>query len=220
MLRESNKLSLVAALEEAWSRGGCPTAQRSKPDPALVAAAEALATARHAHHEAGHAVAAVFAGGTLKDGWPGAADWSTDDTSADTPGGTRHHTPWELQPFVTFAGPFAEAMWTLEHDDDIDDFYEALEYAWQDKSDGDIDDFYEAAWQDNSDGDIAKYESRVDELAVRFESDSIARAWELDWLDDLERLWSAVREVAAMLINGQPVTHQAVEAAVDRCLGV
>jgi len=194
-------VDLVAPPECHRSQGATCTTPRPQADPALVAAVEARVTARIAHHEAGHAVAAVFAGGTLKDVWLGATDWSTDDTSADTPGGTRHNTPWELQPFVTFAGPFAEAMWTLEHDDDIDDFYEPLEYAWQ----------------DNSDGDAAKYESRVDELAVRFKSDSIARAWELDWLDDLERLWSAVRNIAEMLIEGQPVTHEDVQAAVDRC---
>ncbi len=201
MAQGHTELSLVALLEEAQREGTNTTVRRCKPDPALIAAVEACVTARIAHHEAGHAVAAVFVGGTLKDVWLGATDWSTDDTSADTPGGTRHNTQWELQPFVTFAGPWAEAMWTLEHNDDIDDFYEALEYAWQ----------------DNSDGDAAKYESRVDELAVRFKSDSIARAWELDWLDDLKDLRSAVREVAEMLIEGQPVTHEDVQAAVDRC---
>ena len=37
----------------------------SGPDPELIAAVSARATARMAHHEAGHAVAAVARGGKL-----------------------------------------------------------------------------------------------------------------------------------------------------------
>jgi hypothetical protein len=110
-------------------REGMNTASIREPDPARVAAVEARARSRQAHHEAGHAVAAVARGGKLIAVWLGTVDWSK-DSSADTPGGTRHRTPSAGQPFVTFAGPWAGAMWTVEHDDDVDDFYEALESAW------------------------------------------------------------------------------------------
>jgi hypothetical protein len=148
-------------------------------------------------------VAVIVRRRTLLGVWLGTADWSTDDTSADTPGGTWHDTTWETQPFVTFAGPWAEAMWTVEHDDDVDDFYEALEYAWQ----------------ENSDGDADKYESRVamlDGVAAQLGFSRVGRAWEAQWVDELDPLWSAVCEVAALLVNGQSVTHEQVRAAVDR----
>ena len=61
-----------------------------EPDPALLAAVSARATARHAHHEAGHAVAVIVRGGTLLGVWLG----STDDDSADIQGTTRHDTAW------------------------------------------------------------------------------------------------------------------------------
>jgi hypothetical protein len=194
----------AALLEVNRTKGDGHVTPRPKPDPAMVAGIEAHATARHAHHEAGHASAAVFAGGTLKGVWLGATDWSTDDTSADTPGGTWHDTAWKLQPFVTFAGPWAEAMWTVEHDDDVDDIYEALEYAWE----------------DNSDGDAAKYEHRVAMLngvAAQLGFSRVGCDWEVQWVDKLEPLWPAICEIAAMLIDGQPVTHEDVQAAVDRC---
>lgn len=171
-----------------------------KADPAVVAAVSARATARHAHHEAGHAVAAVARGWKLIAVWLGTVDWSK-DSSSDTSGGTLHRTPYADQPVVTFAGPWAEAMWTVEHDDDVDDFYEALEYAWS----------------ESYDGDAIKYDSRIDELCLRYGSSPIERAWEVEWVDDLDPLWPAVCEVAAMLVDGQSVTHEDVLAAVNRC---
>jgi hypothetical protein len=172
-------------------------------DPARLEAIDAFWRSRHAHHEAGHAVAAVAKDGKLIAVWLGTIDWSTPDESADTPGGTRHRTPYADQPFVTFAGPWAEAMWTIEHDDDVDDIYEALEYAWGDSNDGDTD----------------KYEARVEMLsavATQLGFPTIGRAWEAKWIDELEDLWPAVCEVAVMLLDGQPVTHDDVLAVVDR----
>jgi hypothetical protein len=171
-----------------------------EPDPTLVAAVSARATARRAHHEAGHAVAVIARGGTLLGVWLA----STDDPSADTQGITRHDTAWEAQPFVTFAGPCAEAMWTVEHDDDFDDFYEALDYAWL----------------NNGDGDTNMYEDRVSLFSAAAEMlgfATIRRAWEVDWVAELEPLLPAMREVAALLIDGQSVTHEQVLAAVNRC---
>jgi hypothetical protein len=175
----------------------------SEPDPAVVAAVSASATARHAHHEAGHAVAAVARGGKLTDVFLGTVDWSTLDCSADTSGGTVHRTAYADQPFVTFAGPWFEAKWTVESDSGVEDFNEALEYSRGDNP-----------------GDTDKYENRVAELdsvAAKLGFSLVDRAWEAEWADELEPLWPAVCEVATMLVNGQCVTHEAVLAAVDRC---
>ena len=170
-------------------------------DPDRIAAAKAQSDARHAHHEAGHAVAVIVRGGTLIDVFLGTADWSTDDTSADTPGGTRHQTEFPAEPFVTFAGPWAEAMWTVEHYDHVDELWEALDFAWQ----------------NNSDGDTVKYEARVSLLsaaAAQLGFPIIGRDWEVDWAAELEPLWPAVCQVAALLIDNQSVTHDVVQSLV------
>ena len=177
----------------------------TKPDAELVAAVSADTTARSAHHEAGHAVAAVFRGGELLAVHLGHVDWSTFDNSADRPGETHHRTRREVQPFVTFAGPWATARWTVEHDPEVDDFDQALELAWNDQYDG----------------DGAKYRARVEKLtlaAAQLGFPSVGRycPWEYEWTQELDLLWPAVCEVAALLIDGQPVTHDDVLAAVER----
>jgi thymidylate synthase len=140
-------------------------------------------------------VAAVASGGALIDVFLGTADWSTYDVSADT----QHYSTWATQPFVTFAGPWAEARWTLEHEPDVDDLDEALDYAWD----------------DNGDGDTAKYESRVDvldEVAAVQGFSPVGRAWEHDWGEQLEAVWPVICRVAAMLIDGQHVSHDVVQS--------
>jgi len=82
----------------------------TEPDAEPVAAMSAYTTARSAHHEAGHAVAAVFRGGELLAVHLGHVDWSTFDTSADRPGETHHRTRADVQPFVTFAGRLVRAV--------------------------------------------------------------------------------------------------------------
>src|SRR5690242_3563390 len=91
-------------------------------NPELVAAVSAEAEARTAHHEAGHAVAAVARGGTLHSIDLGYVDWFSDDTSRDRPATTHHSSEKWNYPFITFAGPWAEAMWTVENDSEVDDF--------------------------------------------------------------------------------------------------
>ena len=146
---------------------------------------------------AGHAVAAVARGWELIEVYLGNINFSTDDEDADTPGGLRHTTPYPDQPFVTFAGVWASAIWVC-HDDDAD-YNDALYVAWDDLPES-----------------TEKYESRIDELAERYGSDRLKRAWERDWFDELYPLWPAICEVAVMLLEGQPVTHDKVQAIVDR----
>ena len=162
------------------------------------AAVNAHPYARHAHQVAGHAVAVVARDWELIDVYLGNINFSTDDESADTPWRVRHTTPYADRPFVTFAGVWAAAMWSCENEDA--DFYDAMH----------------CAWIDNTDGMTEEYESRVEELAARLGSDPVKRAWEWDWYDELEPLWTAVCEIAVMLLDGQPVTHDEVQAVVDR----
>jgi hypothetical protein len=163
---------------------------------------------RHAHHEAGHAVAAVARGGELVSVWLGeVSDWS-DPGSNETTGGTRHQTDWLDQPFVTFAGVWAEATWNAANDPDL--------------ADTDFDEVLGFAWNDNSEGDAAKYDDRLAMLRAAAKSfgfgEFIGTIWEYGWADELTELWPAITEVAQCLINREPVKHESVADAVRRCL--
>ncbi len=79
------------------------------------AAIIANAETRIAHHEAGHAVAAVARGGELLSITLGKVDWDG-DPELDEPGGCRHISDPRNAPFVTFAGPWAEARWQTTQD--------------------------------------------------------------------------------------------------------
>lgn len=177
------------------------------PDPDLIIAIAKAANERTAYHEAGHAVATVSRGGRLDRVTLGFADWTTDDDSNDTPGTTEHTTTARDAPFVTFAGPWASAMWRMHVDGDDKeeglDFPTALEYAWD----------------DSADGDGAKYETVVARLSAHSEKLGLPlgleRPWEQWWLDELDALWPAVREVAATVLAHGGVTHEQVKAAID-----
>ncbi|PJE01734.1 hypothetical protein [Mycobacterium sp.] len=175
------------------------------PDPAAVERVSREDRSRKAHHEAGHAVAAVARGGRLISVHLGHVDWSTEDGSGDQPGETQHLTHRQNAPFVTFAGPWAQAMWTVDHDTDVDDVDEALEYAWF----------------DNDDGDNTKYTDLTRQLEDVAGLIGLplagARPWEYGWTLELEQLWRAICEVAELLIDDRNPTHADVEAAIARC---
>ncbi len=103
-------------------------------------------------------------------------------------------------PFVTFAGPWAEAMWLSQHEPDIT-FSDALDHAWI------------ANQVDN-----VKYEHLVEKLTNRAAELGFAplgRGWESEWIYELEPLWPVVCEVAALLIKGQPVSHETIRSLLD-----
>ncbi|MDH6248009.1 hypothetical protein [Mycobacterium sp. OTB74] len=150
-----------------------------------------------AHHEAGHAVAVVVRGGELVS--VALVAWSANPAMSGT---TRHRSAQTAQPFVLFAGPWAEARWTVEHDPDVDDLAEALSYAWENSYDGDTD----------------LYEDRVaklSDLADRLGLGARGRAWEFEWSNELDELWPVICQVAALLIDGQTVTHGCVRSLLD-----
>ena len=166
-----------------------------------LAAIKAAADSRHAHHEAGHAVAAVARGGYLLEIFLGEADWSNDNLDTDVPGHTRHQTKPENAPFVTFAGPWSTAMWMVANEPDVDCFDDAMQ----------------AAWDERFDGDTAKYSGIVDQLndqAHRLGLGDVGALWESEWCSELEELWPVICDVAGMLLLGETVTHDVVLVAI------
>ena len=104
------------------------------------------------------------------------------------------------EPLADFAGPWADAMWLCQHEPDTT-----------------LDDALDLAWIDNQ-GDNAKYEQRVEQLsdkAAELGFAPLGRGWESEWIYELEPLWPVVCEVAALLINGQPVTHETIRSLLD-----
>jgi hypothetical protein len=160
----------------------------------ILAAVSATSTARHSHHEAGHAVAAVARGGHLIEVLLGTADWSRGDDANDTPGFTRHVSEAHNQPFITYAGPWAEAMWTATAIDAECDFGDAFGEAW-------------------SSSDATKYDAYVagEDWDVRCEREA---AWDCE----LEGYWPVIQQVAAFLVAGVRVDHQIVDALVSSSL--
>jgi hypothetical protein len=164
-----------------------------EPNPSTYS----VLNARNAHVVAGYAVAVVARGGRLIDVYLGGTNFSTDDESADTRGGVRHTIDDVLdRAFIIFAGVWASAIWVC-HDEDVD--YDTAMFV---------------AWGDHSDT-TEIYDSIVQQLAVSYGSHPAM--WEWDWCDELQALWPAICDVAAMLLGGQPVTNEDVLAAVDRC---
>ena len=170
-----------------------------EPNPSTYSVLNAHRSARNAHVVAGYAVAVVARGGRLIDVYLGSTNFSTDDESADTRGGVRHTIDDVLdRAFIIFAGVRASAIWVC-HDEDVD--YDTAMFV---------------AWGDHSDT-TEIYDSIVQQLAVSYGSHPAMREWAWGWCDELQALWPAICEVAAMLLDGQLVTHEDVLAAVRWC---
>jgi hypothetical protein len=173
------------------------------PDPERFAAVNLHPSARQAHHVAGEAVAVVLKRAIIEDIRLGNLTFSADGGEIGIPSEVQHTTSDADRAFVWFAGIRASGLWLCWYGD------EEIDAAMND------------TWVGNTlptrDGIADQYASRVDELAERFGSSSTEFAWEGMWDKQLHPFDFAVAEVAEMLINGQPVTHEDVEAAVDRC---
>lgn len=151
---------------------------------------------RHAHHEAGHAVAAVHRGGYVQ-------EVRLAGDGPDDIGFVKHWSSPANAPFVTFAGPWAEARWEVMTDPDTD-----------------MENALDIAWDENSDGDTMKYTdiiAQLQESADALGLGPIGAAWENDWCDELEEdLWLWIRSVAADLLSGVTVDHERIVAAKER----
>lgn len=140
-----------------------------------------------AHHEAGHAVAAVMRGGSrLKS--------VTIDETVHGDGLTVHTSaPWDRS-FIAWAGPWAEAR-----------------LRWGDRPlDAEDDDCQ--TFDDYVLGQLVTHRSDAEQ--VRGGNASMAT---IDvWFMEMEHVRVAVAEVAAALLLGSTVTHDDVETLVER----
>jgi hypothetical protein len=195
---------LVAALEGAGSNGDACITPRSQPDPATIAAINARARERYAHHKAGYLVAVFVRGGRLTEVGLASVDCYL---NADSLGGPQHQCAVSHQPFRTYAAMWSQAKWEVEHGGDFDSFADA----------------FESAVSDALDGCAYNYGEHVDVLdgiaaQLGFSRVGISCPWEDTWYDESERLWDAIREIARQLVNGCWVAHADVKAAVEiRC---
>jgi hypothetical protein len=152
-----------------------------------------------AHHEAGHAVAAVMRG-------EGEFRSITIEPTAEYLG----HTGFRGKPcdsaFVTYAGPWAEAraQWphpTLDGEDD----------------DGCIfGDYVASAFLLNAEGDAADYRRHcADDAAQLGDHAHLLGSREDVWRYELGREWPVIQQVATRLLAGQPVTDHIIRAAME-----
>ena len=185
---------------------------------------ESLKADKHnmsAHHEAGHAVASVARGGELTKIW--FVPWR--DRLKVDPNTTKHaltRSCDQLQnrPFVVFAGPWSQARWYVENGA-FDSFRDEMGYAWEDNGgEGDI-------GGDSYNGDAVSYEGLVRQLSGMASWPELGyddapmgytepgRYWEARWNDELDELWPAIREVAALLLDGTECSHEAIVRMIE-----
>jgi hypothetical protein len=147
-----------------------------------------------AHHEAGHAVAALMRGA-------GELLSITIKASGDAAGRTvTRHKVFDAA-FVTFAGPWAEAraQWPLPTLDGEDDmgcaFGDYLTTAWWANVDGDGD-----TYEDNLAAEVAMYGGQWPAIMD-------PRKREEGWAIELEDSWPVIQAIADLLLRGECVDH-------------
>jgi hypothetical protein len=150
-----------------------------------------------AHHEAGHAVAAVLCGGTVHH-LKLAVDLSDAgllDPDRELIGVTRLTSASRDAPFVSFAGPWAQ--WRHGTETGSDDY------------DTDLSD-----WLHLDDEITGRDDPHGDYTAMDFDnlSDELIDVW----TRELERLWPMIAAVAALALDGQPVNTAVIELLGER----
>jgi hypothetical protein len=165
-----------------------------KTDTDMVVVVDADEVDITAHHEAGHAVAAVMRGG-------GVLVSITIDPTEDYLGHTQFRVKrWDAA-FATFAGPWAEARsrWPGgEVDDDgcvLDDYVTAAFMA----NPNDLSDY-----GDHLERERNQYGGHWPEVIHPGKRE----AW---WSTELEGCWPVIQAVARLLLNGETVGHDTVE---------
>ena len=158
-----------------------------------------------AHHEAGHAVAVVLRRGRLL-GIHFADSHLAADPTVIGNGATYHKTLGdENQAFVSFAGPFAQALWKLDNGPrEYSDLDDALNEAWEWES-IDID----------PGSDAAQYRDQITRLGRSLVP--LPRQWEKPWRGLILSNYPAIQEVAALTIaNSLMVSHKMVSEVLER----
>jgi hypothetical protein len=151
-----------------------------------------------AHHEAGHAVAALMRGG-------GELVSVTIEPTAEYAGHTGLRSkPFDIA-FVTYAGPWAEAraQWPAEVPLDAED------------GDGCVfDDYILAAWWANATGDLAEYKRRCEaDAELLGDHAHLLHLREETWCRELDDRWPAIQQIAKLLMS-RPVDDDEVRAAM------
>jgi hypothetical protein len=149
---------------------------------------------RTAHHEAGHAVAAVMRGGDvhhLKLGDP--TDAGLLDVDRESIGVTRNTSDSWNVPFVAFAGPWAQ--WRHRKETGETEDWD-LVWDWLD------------AGSDNGWDPLGDY--------TLMDYDNLTEAQIALWIEELEPHWPAIVAVAAIALAGDPVNTEVVEALIDQ----
>ncbi|MGO9350786.1 MAG: hypothetical protein ACLP3C_08120 [Mycobacterium sp.] len=149
---------------------------------------------RTAHHEAGHAVAAVMRGGVvhhLKLGDP--TDAGLLDAERESIGVTRQTSDSWNVPFMAFAGPWAE--WRLGTETGETKDWD-LVWDWLD------------ADSDNGRDALGDY--------TLMDYDNLTEAQIAIWTDELERHWPAIVAVAAVAFADYPVNTEVIQAFIDQ----
>lgn len=150
-----------------------------------------------AHHEAGHAVAAVLRGGssltsvTLSEAHGEGITWG-------------RHKPADSS-FFAYAGPWAEARYAWPADVPLDG-EDAEWLTFEDYVTGVI------LHQPSDAAAVAAHDQQV--MDLRAQGLDVPAAYTV-WHDELERVWPAVQQVAAWLLDGRTVTDADVRALVD-----
>ena len=155
-----------------------------------------------AHHEAGHAVAAVSRGGSRLTA-------VTLDPDRHGEGLTRsRHKPVD-DAFITYAGPWAEARHAWHQD---------LQTGAADQ-DFDFGDYLFAVIIDQPDDAAVILAAEREEEKFRAllhpEDRERVTPQRVVWGQELEQKWPVIQAVAARLLEGRTVTHDAVLALVE-----
>jgi hypothetical protein len=169
-----------------------------------------------AHHEAGHAVAALMRGG-------GEVVSITIVPTPEYFGFTHTRVKIFDTAFLTYAGPLAEARSHWPEGVPLDD-----EYGDDDDDDVTFGDYVTAAFIRNADGDLEKYVEcwKTDPALAAIDSGLLSApegvsvptqgSVEAGWDTELERYaWPAVRALAVRLLDVRTMTGEEVVGLVD-----
>ncbi len=141
-------------------------------------------------HEAGHAVAAVSRGGRLVRFDVPFDDFEDKADAVGQPLVTHDSDPHD-HAFITYAGVWVTARWMVEHEPDVGDLREALDYAIAEHS--------------GPGSDAAKLRAAGVDLDAPHD----------EWDTELARLWPAVGRVADRFIDSGRIDHAEIAAILQ-----
>lgn len=150
-----------------------------------------------AFHEAGHAVAVILRSGTI------IAIAIRPDGGETHHGATDHYGADWANPFIAYAGPWAEARVQWSRGD-----------IGATTSDGrTFKDFVRLAFEGSA--DAATYAAYLPHEEAWSQDPPTFEAKTARWDEELEDHWSVIRAVAAELLSGGTVTHRMVQNMID-----